>query len=676
MANKYGTENGEIILGTASYDQLYGMGGDDILIGQAEFDELYGGTGNDTLNGGADDDTLIGGEGADVMEGGTGYDLYDVDNIYDKVIEKANEGIDTVRVSLSSYSMTANVENLITNTAVNTWILGNDLSNEISLSNKNDTAYGGAGDDVVYGSVGNDLLYGGNGNDRLYGGVGFDSLAGGANDDSYYLEGWANTKNDKLFEYAGGGFDTIYTEGTAAAGSTGAAGEVHYYTLDAEFEAVYGMGNFAYRFTGNAAGNFLVGGFYADQLNGGAGADTMKGYGGADLYTIDNAGDVIVGEVTDFAQPDTARIEAAVNWTVSTGVELVDIIAGNATITGNAEANTINGSVLNDTVYGMEGHDALSSNGGSDYLSGGEGNDTLRTTISAGNTTLAGGAGDDTFYIANSHDTVLEVLGEGVDTAMLNTNWVMADQVERAFVAIGTGLSVTGNAMANVIYGNFGADSLTGGAGADTIDGGLGADTMAGGAHDDWYVVNSVGDLVVEGAGGGRDVVYAFIDTTLATNVEDLTLSSMALMGTGNAGDNRITGSSANNQLRGMAGEDVLSGGYGADTLYGGAGADDFVFAPSDNGTVLGSYDLVMDFTRGKDKLDLTAFDANPSDAAHNPLTFLGKAAFTLHAGEVRFEVIAGGGAHVMIDINGDGTADSAFDVTNLNFLAASDFLF
>jgi Ca2+-binding RTX toxin-like protein len=98
---------------------------------------------------------------------------------------------------------------------------------------------------------------------------------------------------------------------------------------------------------------------------------------------------------------------------------------------------------------------------------------------------------------------------------------------------------------------------------------------MVGGAGADTYMVDAAGDVVVEAASGGTDVVRASISYTLGENLEALELTgSAALNGTGNALNNTITGNNGNNSLSGEGGNDTLLGAAGNDTLLGAAGDD------------------------------------------------------------------------------------------------------
>ncbi|MFN6495696.1 MAG: M10 family metallopeptidase C-terminal domain-containing protein, partial [Nostoc sp. DedQUE01] len=86
----------------------------------------------------------------------------------------------------------------------------------------------------------------------------------------------------------------------------------------------------------------------------------------------------------------------------------------------------------------------------------------------------------------------------------------------------------------------------------------------------------------------------------------------MAILGTnsndnlvGTSGNDTIQGLNGNDTLSGLGGNDQLSGGAGSDTLSGGAGNDQFVFEYFDNSVVAKEQDIVIDFQKGQDKIDL-----------------------------------------------------------------------
>jgi serralysin len=232
----------------------------------------------------------------------------------------------------------------------------------------------------------------------------------------------------------------------------------------------------------------------------------------------------------------------------------------------------------------------------------------------------------------STYDSNMALLAANAEVGRLTDNVGIAYGVTIENAKGGSGVdTMIGNEVANVLSGNGGNDILTGAAGDDTLDGGAGADNMAGGADHDIYIVDNAGDLVVELLGEGTDGVFSSIDYTLLDNVENLTLTGSAVQGIGNALDNRIVGNDQANFLFGGAGRDVLIGGDGTDQLVGGAGADIFVAeinaakVASKGGPI--SLDLVLDFQKGVDKIDLTGIDAKAGEAGHQAFSWKGHAA-------------------------------------------------
>lgn len=691
MATKTGTSGNDILTGTSDIDTLSGLDGNDILLGLGGEDYLSGGAGDDTLSGGNGFDSLYGGTGNDAMEGGAGDDTYWVEDAGDTVTEAANGGMDTVNTKLSVYALGANVEdmNYLGTVAARLW--GNGLNNHIFAAGGADTIFGGDGVDMLYGQGGKDALYGGNQADYLFGGAAADYLAGGDGNDAYFLGDMGDTAGDVLVEAAGQGFDSVSTAGRGYAASTGAAGEAHYFTLPENFEALSVFGDFRFLLTGSSQANLIAGGARADTIDGAGGADTMKGMAGGDLYFVNDAGDVIEGEATGKVDTDIVRVSTVPSWTVSLGIERVEISSGTTQIIGNGEDNTIVGTAAAETLDGGAGSDVLEGGGGNDLLLGGIGNDSLKSAA-GGAATLQGGEGNDSYWIANTADTVVEVAGGGGDLAGVLVDWTMSVQVEDAYVATMTGRSVTGNGMSNHIVGNSGADTLSGqwghdtlsggagddvlngGDGHDSLEGGAGADTMAGGVGNDSYLVEDATDVVQEGAAAGTDRVFSFVDYVLGANVEKLDLIGVAQAGTGNGLANTLTGNGLANTLSGLDGADTLTGGEGADTLTGGDGADRFVFRLGDSGLDVASRDVVTDFTIGSDRLDLRQIDAIAGTAADDAFAFIGTGAFTGVAGQLRYESFAGG-VTVLADTDGNGAADLTLDVLGLTSMAANCFL-
>ncbi|NBB14527.1 hypothetical protein GVN21_04030 [Caulobacter sp. SLTY] len=324
--------------GNALGNILTGGAGDDTLNGLVGADTLNGGEGIDTLIGDAGNDILDGGLGADIMSGGAQDDIYVVDDIGDVVNEGLNAGTDTIRTTLSTFTLGANVERLafIGSGAFNG--TGNDLLNTLTGGDGADTLDGGIGDDILNGGGGIDNLIGGIGADTLDGGAGVDIMDGGVGNDTYIVDDLADVIIETL---TSGTSDRVRTamssytlgdhlEGLAYTGSgvftgtgnalanilTGGTGSDTFYGMGGGDDIRAGMGvdtlyggDGVDKLYGEAGDDFLLGEAATDYLYGGAGADTQTGGAGADYFTLNALGDSGVGAglrdvITDFDSAD------------------------------------------------------------------------------------------------------------------------------------------------------------------------------------------------------------------------------------------------------------------------------------------------------------------------------------------------------------------------------------
>ncbi len=232
-----------------------------------------------------------------------------------------------------------------------------------------------------------------------------------------------------------------------------------------------------------------------------------------------------------------------------------------ATITLIGKTARIIGGIGNDFLVGFDALiNVIYGGAGDDTIRGGSQSDVL--VGEAGRDTINGGAGNDTLYGGGGDDTMSG--GLGVDK----------------------------------LFGDGGNDRLDGNEGDDVLNGGIGLDVMSGGVGNDSYVVDNIGDVVIERAGEGVDTVTTSIDYVAGVNIENVVLAGSAALAingnalgnvvVGNAADNRINGNDGNDDLSGAGGNDQLNGGSGLDRVSGGIG-NDGIFGGGDNDRLSGN---------------------------------------------------------------------------------------
>ncbi|MET1113242.1 MAG: calcium-binding protein [Allosphingosinicella sp.] len=638
MAYIQGTSANETLTGTSFDDEIYGLDSHDFL---------YGLDGDDLLVGGDGDDTLDGGTGADVMAGGQGNDTYYVDDAGDTVVESQNLGeTDIVYVAIDYFDAgSAHLEQIQYAGNGSATIFGSDSNNFIGTSTGTDSLYGEGGNDFLFSGAGDDYLEGGAGNDELDGWQGNDTMIGGAGDDVYNVD----TTSDVVTENAGEGIDTVKVRKSS-------------YTLPANVENAdlrYYSGSISV--TGNSAGNIFIMGAGVQSVSGSSGNDTVS----------------------------YAYASAAV------GIDLWTM-----TLTGEAEDDYFS-SIENLT--GSAFDDELRTLGTVSVIDGGAGADTME-----------GRAGSDIYYVDNAGDLVIEVAGGGADEVRIRNlaSYTLPAYVEKLTNTTNYMFTGTGNGLANEINGGTTVDYLSGAGGNDILNGGdgddelrgdgehdilnggAGADAMYGGEGNDTFYVDETGDTVTELAGEGTEQVYTILTAyTLSAYVENLSFIGEGdpalnftgsdvgniIAGRGGAdifdgldGADELLGNAGDDVLHGGGGDDLLIGGAGLDLLCGGAGGDLFRFSDGDSGTGT-TADGITDFVNVVDKVDLRGIDANSGSAGDQAFTFIGAAAFSGTAGELRY-AFDGTDTWLQGDVTGDGVADVEIVFFGNLTLFATDF--
>jgi Ca2+-binding RTX toxin-like protein/subtilisin-like proprotein convertase family protein len=443
-------------------------------------------------------------------------------------VSDSNGGNDTVNASAVSSSSTINLDGSVSTidgvgvTFANIEnAIGGDASDNINGDGSDNLLYGMRGNDIINGGGGVDTLYGGWGNDTLDGGLFKDNCYGEEGDDTFRVTGADYGDN----VYGGSGIDRLDLSGWT---NSSIAFDINLATQNYQFlPNGFGLdGTYDAQSIENVTGSN-----YNDTITGDDQNNTLDGWGGNDIIYGGGGVDLLFGYEGD---------------------------------------DILNGGLFEDTCYGENGNDTFQITGAdyADNVYGGNGTDTLdlsgwtNSSIAFNVNLLAqsyeflpNSFGQDGIYVANSIETVI---GSNYDDTI--TGDALANRLYG-----GDGIdTLDGGALDDRLYGGNGSDNIFGGSGADTLFGGAGADVLNGGTGSDfasYYYDGAVnisldGSVVATGAAAG-DV-----------------LISIANLSGSNTGGDVLSGNSSANILNGNGGDDSLRGRGGADVLNGGSGSD------------------------------------------------------------------------------------------------------
>ena len=350
--------------------------------------------------------------------------------------------------------------------------------------------------------------------------------------------------------------------------------------------------------------------------------------GAAGQTTIDNSGSILsVGGIAIEAVTATGSLHLTNSGTISSATSFTFSVFATAQSDIILNTGSIDGSV---DLGG--GNDLFDGIGG--FVGG----------------TVYGGAGNDTFRVSDALAAIFEFALEGtLDRIESTVSFSLATTGEvENLTLLGTATDGIGNGLANLIQGNLQGNILRGRDGNDTLNGGDADDSLNGDTAND-LVRGESGDDSLRGGVAG-DTLYGGDDDDLLR------------------GDAGIDG------LYGENGEDVLHGGANRDWMYGGADADTFLFRfVADSAAGAAIRDIITGFETGLDLIDLRQIDANSLLTTNQAFTWIGTAAFSNIAGQLR--LITGANSVLQGDVNGDGVADFELQFNTLATVSVNDIL-
>jgi Ca2+-binding RTX toxin-like protein len=637
---------------------IVGNDGNNLITVTAGADSASGGPGEDRLF--VDYRLATGavtGTAANVAEAGGGGRLVTINGGFEHYTIWTGAGADTITTGNGD-------DDIRTGEGAGTVTAGDGFNTIIGGSGA-DTVTAGDGGNYVDGGDGANTITTGGGEDEILTGTGADTVVSGGASDRITITGGADTAD------AGAGNDLLIIDYSASV--TNVTGGVTSGNLGAGYSGhIADLAGATLDFVGVEVMDVTTGSGN-DTVTTGGGDDRLSGGAGDDRFYLQLGGD-------DFASGGTGSDIFFFGGAMDSGDS---VTGGDETDTVVLQGDYSDGLVLGDNVLEIE-----------------------NVSMLAGTNTSLGEPGSNRFdYVLTTHDSNFAA---GVQ-ARINGSALLA----------GEDFTFDGSAETDakfVVYGGRGADDLTGGAGndifffaeggrfaaGDMVDGGDGYDglflrgnytidfTQAGFAG----ALTGLENLTVSSAsdvryarGGGTEFDYSITwDGDLLGGGQTMTVNgstlqseeSLAFNGSDESDGNfRIFGGAGNDVLTGGAGADVIFGGLRGDTLTGGAGNDIFRydFAAESNST---ERDGIQDFNAG-DLIDLSKIDANSVLAGNQAFNFIGSAAFSSTAGELRFENISLGGPIWLVQGDTDGNGVSDFEVVLVispaDPITASDFI-
>ncbi|MBY5309952.1 sodium:calcium exchanger, partial [Aphanizomenon flos-aquae CCAP 1446/1C] len=547
------TVNGQTI--QVEQQNFTGTSGSDNITGTSDDDVIQGLGGNDTLSGQGGNDQLFGGTGSDTLTGGTGQDQFvfeyfngssiaqDLDVVTDFV--QGEDKIDLRNVGIADYQTLS-------------YLISDDsLSNAViaaRYNNSSSSIYGyrlringfsssqlAATDFIFSTSVVNDTITGTNNSDDLFGGLGNDILQGSGGNDRLFGE-----QGDDRF-LGGTGSDNFY-------GGTGLDTFVFEY------------------FNGSSIAQDLD--IVSDFVQGQDKID-LRTVGIADYQTLltlisdDSLGNAVIAARYNNSSNPIYGYKLKINGFSNSQLAATDFIFSTLVVNDN-----FTGTNNSDDLFGGLGNDTLQGSGGDDRLFGEQGDD--RFLGGTGSDTLTGGTGLDQFIfeyfngstLSQDLDVVTDFV-QGEDKIDLRTVGIADYQTLLTLISDDS----LGNAVIAARYNNS----------SNPIYG---------------Y------KLKINGFSSSQLAATDFIFSTLVVN-DTITGTNNSDDLFGGLGNDNLQGSGGDDRLFGEQGDDRFLGGTGSDTFYGGTGQDQFVFEYFTGFTNSQDLDVVTDFVKGQDKIDL-----------------------------------------------------------------------